>query len=263
MTSTTIVNTTLKICLVLIAVGALVGCGSSKTGGDGYGSTDNPSNDTNSTPPDIALAICSQDMSGVADLQVRLMQYSNASGQARPDFVRLKFSKIPSGWEAAGWDMMIYRWSAAPDNSTSLDSTPLFYQFEKKTPAGFDLISSNSYKYFSFDEAVALAEYNNQYEGNIQISASSAAAFASSVSLLVNVTDTTNSFQVLRVVFKQGSTIKAQANVLIPTFQADPAKYNADPRHPAVLKALHPLKDKLGQNWSDLNYYEFAKAFCF
>lgn len=252
----------LQVALIVIALLSIVGCGTSKTGGEGFGSADQSSTGEPSTSTD-ALALCSQNLSTTGDnFQVRLMQYKDNFNQTRADYVRLQFKIAPAAWQAGNWDMMVYRWTAAPDNSTSLDSSRLSYQFERRTASGFQLLHSNSYSIFNYDEVEGMAAYANTHL-NANLSASSPQAFFNDVSLLVNLRDSTNSFQVLRVVFKQGSSVVSQADVLIPTFQANPAKYNTDARHPSVLQALHPLKDKLGQSWTEANYYEFANTFCF
>ena len=251
------IQKSLQIALVLMAVASLVGCGSSKTGSEGFGSADNASTGGGPSSTDDAFALCSQNLSSTGDsFQVRLMQYKDAYNQTRADYVRLQFKVAPAAWQAGNWDMMIYRWTAAPDNNTSIDSTRLAYQFERRTASGFQLLHSNTYTIFNFEEIQQMGAYAN-------IPASSPQEFFNTASLLVNLRDSTNSFQVLRVVFKQGSTVVSQSDVLIPTFQANPAKYNADSRHPSTLQALHPLKDKMGQSWTEANYFEFANAFCF
>lgn len=240
--------------LTAVALSALVGCGSSKTSNDGFGSSALSS--TTSNAVSASMATCSQDVSGLSDLKVRIMQYVDAYGVTHPDYIRLQFVTAPSAWQTSNLDMMIYRWTAAPDNSTSLDSTPLGYQFERKSGAGFQLLGPNVYQYFNWNDIVAQGQYAN-------ISATSPQDFFNTATLLVNVKDLTNSYQVLRVVFRQNGNVVESVDVLIPSFLADPAKYDADSRHPVTLQALHPLKDKLGQSWSDTNYAEFARAFCF
>lgn len=245
-----------QIGLAVLALGALVGCGSSKSNSDGFGAVDSSSTSTPSSS--VAQAVCSQDVAGQSDLQVRLMQFVDSYSQTRSDYVRLQFRIAPAEWQTSNWDMLIYRWTAAPDNSTSMDSTPLYYQFEKKVPAGFQLLHSQSYQVMNWSEIQSYAQAVN-------VNAATPQDFFMTASLLVNLKDMTNSYQVLRVVFRDKTTgaVAKSADVLIPSFLADPAKYNADSRHPITLQVLHPLKDKLGQSWTQANYYEFARAFCF
>lgn len=242
-----------QVLFAALALTFLVACGSSKTSGSGISSADSAST---SSASDTAQAICAQDVSGQSDLKVRLMQFVDAYGQSRSDYVRLQFKLAPSAWQSNNFDMLIYRWTASPDNSSSLDSTPLPYQFEKKVPAGFQLLDATAYQIINWSEIQSYALATN-------MSASSPQDFFNSVSLLVNLKDSTNSYQVLRVVFRLNGTVMQSADVLIPTFAADPARYNADSRHPITLQVLHPLKDKLNQGWTQANFYEFARAFCF
>jgi hypothetical protein len=244
---------TLKICLIILALGFLAACGSSKTSDDGFGSANSSST---TTPSNAVQAICSQDVSNYSDLKVRLMQYKDQYNQTRSDLVRLQFKIAPSAWQTNNLDMLVYRWSSSPDNSLNMDTTPLYYQFEKKVPSGFQLISQNSYQIFNFTEIQQMGAARG-------ISATSPQDFFNTASLLVNLRDSTNAFQVLRVVFRQNGTVVESTDLLIPTFQANPTIYNADTRHSVSLQALHPLKDKAGQNWPDASWDSMAQSFCF
>lgn len=253
----------LQIGLIIIALGSMVGCGSSKTG-DGFGSADESSTDQTqiNVPAGTAMAACSEDVEGLSDLKVRLMVYQDSYGKVRPDYVRLQINKAPSGWQSGNWDLYIYRWTAASDGNTSIDSTPLQYQWERKVGSGFSLMASTWYQVFNWAEVVQMVDYVKE-SAQVDLPKDSPQAFANVASLLVGLKDTTNSYQVLRLVFKNGNTVMKEANVLIPTFIANPEKYNADPRHPPILQTLHPLKSRLGQTWTEANYLEFARSFCF
>jgi hypothetical protein len=143
-----------------------------------------------------------------------------------------------------------------------LDNSELNFQFEKKVSGGFQLIkdaSNNSltYRKFNWNDIVQMGTYAS-------ISTTSPQAFWNIASIVVDVRDTTNSYQALQIVLWDSSgTAARKVDLLIPTFQADPAKYNADSRHPQVLRNIHPLKALLGQSWSQTNYDQFARAFCF
>jgi hypothetical protein len=245
----------LQIGLCLIAMAALVGCGTSKSS-EGFGSNDNSSTVTPSGTD--AMALCSQDVAGNSELKVRVMQFVDQYGQARPDYVRLQFLKIPSGWKIGNWDMNIKRWAVSPDNKSSIDETALYYQFEKKSSTSFSLIHPSDYSYqvFNYEEVEDMSEFVGVDPG----------AFFNRHTILVNLKGDGSSFQALRVQFSVGGAageVETFVDVLIPTFQADPAKYNADTRHPYTLQILHPLKDKVGQSWTQAQYYDFTRGFCF
>lgn len=248
-------QTSLKIALCLIAIASIVSCGSNKSSSDGFGS--NTAASTTTTTSNEALATCSQDIVGNGELKVEAMQYVDIYGQAHADIIRLKFLKIPSGWAISDWDLVLKRWAASPDNKSTIDDTPLYYQFEKRTASGFSLIHPADYSYqvFNYKEVKKMATYANIAESS----------FFSQVSLLVSLKGDSSSYQALRVQFSLGAggAVETYVDLLIPTFLADPAKYNADSRHPATLQYLHPMKDKLGQGWSTSQYQDFAKSFCF
>lgn len=247
-------QTTLKLALCFIAIATIVSCGSSKSS-DGFGS-----NDSTSTTPvatNESLAYCSQDIAANSELKVQVMQYVDIYGQAHADILRLKFLKIPSGWKISDWDLVLKRWAVSPDNKSTIDDSPLHFQFEKRTASGFSLIHQSDYSYqmFNYKEVEQMATYSNINESS----------FFSNVSLLVSLKGDSTSYQALRVQFSQDANgaVETYVDLLIPTFLADPAKYNADTRHPATLQFLHPMKDKLGQAWSASQYQDFAKSFCF
>lgn len=248
----------IQILFLLSLVVFFTACGKSRT--DAFGSVDSASvgegTPASELEASLAKAYCSRDASNHSDLQVHLMQAVDAYNQPIEGFVRLKFIKAPTGWASGNWDMMMYRWTAAPDNSTSLDSQPLQYQFEKRVSSGFQMLSNNSYQYFNWEEIQQMGEYSG-------INAASPQSFFTTATLLVNLRGSTNSYQVLRVTFRQNGVIMKEADVLIPVYYANPAKYNADARHPLTLQVLHPMKDKVGQNWAEQTYTEFAQGFCF
>jgi len=244
---------TLQVGLCLIAIATLIGCGKSKTS-DGFGNSDSASNvipNTNDT-----LALCSQDVAANTELKVRVMQFVDQYGQARPDYVRIQFLKVPSGWSGSNWNLNIKRWAVSPDNKSSMDETALYYKFERKMASGFQSMSDYAYQVFNYSEVEKMAKYAEIDEAN----------FFSQSSILVNLKGDSSSFQALRIQFSEGDAagaVETYVDVLIPAFQADPAKYNADVRHPHTLQVLHPLKDKLGEAWSQSQYYDFTRSFCF
>lgn len=232
---------------------ALAACGSSKTG-DSYGSADTSSAATPSSSD--ALAVCSKDGSALSDFQVALEQYVDMYGQTRNDMVRLRIVKAPIDWKNSNLDLGIYRWSASPSGAVSTDSTPLYYQFERKVSGGFQTLTSMAYRYFNWGDIVQMGTFAN-------ISTTSPQTFFDTATLVVDLKDSTGAYQALQVVLWQGNAAAKKVDILIPTFSADPAKYNADARHPSILQQLHPLKNLLGQSWSQTQYDQFARAFCF
>ena len=236
---------------------SLIGCGSSKSSSDGFGALAQASTSPSSPVGNAtALAICSQDGSASADSQIHLQQFVDQYGQTSSNYVRLQFSMAPQAWQDGNWDLQIYRWTASADGSTSIDSKPLGFQFEQKVSGSFRPLAPEVYGIFNWTDTQAMAAHASLPAGSPQ-------EFYGATNLLVNLRDSTNSYQVLRVVLKLNGVVQRQLDALIPTFSADPALYLTEARHPAILQSLHPLKEKLGQNWTQANYFEFAKAFCF
>ncbi len=251
-----------KVILVATLTGlcflSLIGCGSSKTSSDGFGALTQASTSASSPTGNAnAVALCSQDASSLPDSQIHLQQFVDQFGQTASNYVRLQFTLAPQAWQSGNWDLMIYRWTASADGATSIDATPLSFQFEQKLAGGgYQLLAPTAYSIFNWTETQAMAAHASIAAGNPQ-------AFYGVTNLLVNLRDSTNSYQALRVALKLNGVVQRQMDALIPTFSADPAIYQSEARHPALLQSLHPLRDKLGQTWTQANYFEFAKAFCF
>lgn len=249
-------QTGLKILLVVAALFSLSACGKKSSGGSGFADSASNSADSSGGSTALSYAVCSKDMSGLSDFQVRLEQYVDNYGQAQGNLVRLQVYKAPSAWSSANWDLQVYRWTASPDGSTSIDSSPLAYQFDRKVSGGFQNMANINYTIFNWDEIVQMGAYAG-------ISTSSPQSYFNTATLVVDIRDSSASYQVLQVVLRNNGTVVKKVDVLIPQFLADPALYNADNKHPAILQALHPLKDQVNQGWSQANYAEFAKSFCF
>ncbi len=243
-----------KISLLVLMALWLTACAGNKGNGGDVTSEEAPT--TEATPTSYAL--CSGDVAGLADMNINVEQYVDAYNSPRTDLLRLRFKVAPAAWMNNNWDLQIYRWAASPDGSPSIDSSPLYYQFEKKSGAGFSLIHPSSYKYniFNWTEVTGMATYAGLKSGTPQ-------EFFNAVNLVVNVNDTTNTYQVLRVVLRQGGTVARQVDLLIPSFEADPARYKENTRHPELLQNLHPLKSYMGQTWTQANYLQFSQNFCF
>lgn len=240
--------------LLILAALYLTACASNK------GNSADPSSDTTTTQSteSTSYALCSGDVAGLSDININVEQYTDAYGSARSDLLRLRIKVAPRAWMDNNWDLQFYRWAASPDGSPSIDSSPLYYQFERKSGAGFALITPSDYQrnITNWKELTDIAKYAN-------ISAGTPQEFFNTVNLVVKINDTTNTYQVLRLVLRQSGTVARQVDLLIPVFEADPAKYNSNSRHPQLLQALHPLKSYLGQSWTQANYLQFSQNFCF
>jgi hypothetical protein len=254
-----------------------VNCGSPSSSGDGFGAVvDSTNNSSNSTDTTALLTNCSRSITAydtttgarvpTTDISVVVQRYKDQFGATRDDLMRVKFVTAPSSqWINENWDLEIYRWIASSNGST-LDSTNLSFQFERKVGSNAQLVSSNNYIFFNWAEFVGMADYVNKlpaYSSSPQISSVSPIAFFNDMNLLVNTRDASNSYQVMRLVLRRSSTGQSvrEIDVLIPSFQADPAKYAADSRHPQILSDLHPLKGQVG--FTQLQFQSVAHGACF
>lgn len=238
-----------------------VACGSSKTT-KSVGEFSSSSTDSSSK----VVATCSADPAGLTDFSATLTAFSDAFGNINMRFVRLKITKLTTDFDSNKWDLMLYRWTASPTGSTSLDPKPLFFHPERKTSNGFQkLIQSrheglNGYQVLNYDEIKQLGMYAN-------INAASAQIFLQTVDFLVDLNDETGNYKVLRVALKDsGGNEMKKLDILIPPFYANPLVYRqpGDPssRKADVLFNLHPLTSNLGQGWTDEQYLGFTKNFC-
>ena len=267
--------------LQLLAVGITLGtlfvnCGSPSTSGDGFGAVNTPSNVPN--PADqTKLTSCSKNIvaydtsSGsrvpTTDISVQVQRYKDQNGTVRDDLMRVKFVTAPSAqWIAQNWDLEIYRWMASPTGS-NLDSTNLRFQFERKVGSNAQLVSPNQYIFFKWTDFENMTTFVNSSPAfksfPTSVSDVSPIAFFNEMNLLVNTRDDSNSYHVMRLVLRNGTTGQSvrEIEVLIPAFAADPARYAADTRHPLVLQDLHPLKGQSG--YTQLQFQALGHASCF
>lgn len=259
-------NNTMKLTLAIGALWWLTSCGSSKSSGGGF---DSASTDGSVIASDAAIATCSSDVAALADFQVQVMQYGSETVSNKPDLVRVKIVKAPQEYIAEDWEVLMYRWTVADDGTNqAIDNDPLYFQFERKdTYSTFQQMTSStapvSYQAFYGGQVQQMVDYANQFTSYSPLSASSATGFFQKATFLVNLRDLKSAYQVIRIVLKKSGTVMREVDVLIPSFQADPALYNADSRHPTALQQLHPLKSKLGGTWTKDQYSEFARSSCF
>ena len=251
-------NKLMKITFAIGAIWWLTGCGSSQS--TTSGGFDSASTNPGTQPADTAVATCSTDVAHMSDFQVQVMQFPG-----RSDLVRVKIVNTPQDFIASNWEVLMYRWTAAPGGSSSIDSTPLSFQFERKDSysAFQSLTSGTPYQALYGSQVQGMVDYANQFKTLPALSSASATAFFQGATFLVDLKDQTGSFQVLRISLKNAGVVVREVDVLIPTFQADPARYNADSRHPAILQQLHPQKDKLSQSWTQNQYSAFTQSSCF
>ena len=244
--------------VALFAVLFLAGCGAKKSGPD--------SSDLGSTSLDAtgkAVAECSKDSAGLGDFEVRLTAYKDSYGRVMPQFVRMQIKKMPEQFKSENWEISTYRWTADASGHSDLDADKLPLFFQARYNGAFDYLKTNSsgqvirpYQIIDFTHEVEpIGQLTN-------IPTTTAQSFFDVASFIVDLKDSQGTYQVLRVVLRKSGAIQKEVNVLIPNFCANPATYNADPRHPEVLQQLHPLKSLVGQSWTEEQYKGFTQSWC-
>lgn len=249
--------------LSLIAILSLVGCGSKKSGGAGNTDLGSRNPDNNGK----AIAECSKatrstNMEDLGGFEVRLSAYKDAFGRILPQYARLQFKQIPEEFRTENWEINVYRWTTDPSGNTALDPQKLKMYFQARYSGQFNYLQTTvgpvmaGYQRIDFDNEVQpIGEMAN-------VPTTTAQGFFNVVSFLVDIQDPDSVYQVLRVVLRKDGEVQREADILIPTFYANPLVYNEDERHAPVLQGLHPLKDLLGQSWSEDQYKGFTQAWC-
>ncbi len=267
--------------VLLLSMGALlIGCGSSKvsSGEAIVASTSTPTTDTTTTiqGKTYGLANCSKSMSD-SGFQVQLTGMST-------QMMRLQILSLPADFKTTGVTIRVHKASVASDGSKNEDATQLPFRFEIRNSSGLIEPLASQYTYRSFDYSMmekmmdyakcnsdlltkkyfedvsyecTVAGFNNYYGATNPTD-----RFFKSVNFLVDTQDATNSFQILKVALESadGRTTYATTEILIPRFIADPQAYKNT--HPDALFQLHPLKDKLGQTWTDAQLVSLSSPFC-
>lgn len=292
----------LKAYLLLGLSLALIGCGSSKvSSGESVLASTTP-NTTSSTTviqgKNYGLANCSESASN-SDFKVRLTGMSNRVMRLQilsmPDSFRTNGSYLvvsksavdSNGNKTDDPTNLSYNFEIKNNSGTieGLANGYTYTMFDYKmtqTMMKYAMCDTNliSKKYFSDVATTYLTDFYSNTTLSCNNSSSSDAKnnqivtkyfnvfnvtnrFFNSVDLLVDTKDSTNSYQILtvRLVSEDGRSEFASTQVLIPQFVADPNVYQST--HSDTLFQLHPLKDKLGQNWSDSQYVGFTSSLCY
>jgi len=275
----------LKAGLLLTALCFLSACGASKTTSGGFDSASTDGGTTDDSGD--AIATCSKDVLNLSDFQVRAMVYTDAYGATRSNYINIKIVKAPAAFKDSNWKLQMFRWGAVGSGVTTIQDPEdrLTYQFQRaiQSPRFPSILPEGSTEYYRFSGAqilgngsdvAGLVPYANQYTGFPTIDGSTASNFFNGVVLRVDLRDSSNTFSAIRLVLRdQSGTDMRTLDILVPSFKADPNKYNAETwtvagssvlRHPVSLQNIHPLKNYTGQsNIAQSFYYEAARAFCF
>lgn len=254
----TLTNKILKITLVVSAAITLSACGSQKSFNPDSGSSDLGSN----IPQNAAKAYCSKNID-LGDAKLQVSAYYNMNGQYFPNKFRVKLVNVPSDWKANDYDMVV-RLMAASANGTMTPGSSLPFSLERPSNNGY--VSATQYQYTIFNvsyDSFGIAKGIGVIAANTNYADFQPQTLFNTVHMVVNSTDTTGAFQVLRLEFRaaNGGGVVKYIDTLLPVFHADPKEYAKT--HAPTLQALHPLKAYANQGWTQDQYKAFTDQWCF
>jgi len=218
-----------KITMALMSLLVLTSCGTSKSGTTSASAT--------STTQKV-LASCAQNSNSLISLNISAAAYAN--GSINPNYIKLKFNSISSTVKQSGYRLLLYKWKVS-NNQIVYDNTPLDISV-------YDLSTKAVTTYAETEKLTT--------------------SLSTSVGYLINLNDSSNSYQVLKlvVVNSSGTEVVTQLNMLIPQFAAVPSQYsyNTDGSIRAQnLQDLHPLKSIDTSAWSSTNFQQYFANYCF
>ncbi len=209
------------------------------------------------------VAICTRDVGKNSDLSVSAMAYKeNYSSSYRDDYIRLKFTTIPSEFQTnSDFAFQVYRWKVSSTGAVSLDETPLQLYFEQNTNGSFESVGSSGYTDVMWTDIDATLKFLGTTVG-------SGSEFFNRFNMVVNLKDAQRTYQALRIVFYNGNTVARTADLLIPSVYADPNDYKWQPSNsaaerPLSIQQLHPFYYDQSNGWTAEQYLTDMNTFCF
>jgi hypothetical protein len=244
--------------LVILAASALMGCGSRNI----QNSTDSASTASTDTPTGSKpVASCNKVVQD--DFDIRLMAVKDANGAVNNSLVRLKFVKVPDSFMSDGYNIEIRKWTAS---STGV-ITPADTASPEFANVRFDARSSsgiyNSASTWNFNLMCSTCLNIDWYNLKLLVNKdyTSANAFFDKYHLLIDLQDSTGDWKALQIVLTLNNAPVKWVDILIPTFDANPADYKLT--HPAVLNNKHPFISMLDQGFSSSQFQTQSNSFCF
>jgi hypothetical protein len=234
-------STSLYLIAITLAVISFSGCGSKTT-----------DRNTSASTASAGGAECTSFNSASTRLQGRVTTYYQ-NGQLQEDMLRLRLTDIVADFDTSpSIYIKLYRWKA--DHTTGvveIDPKALSFRVEKT----------------SGDTSVAISQpmdsINNVTAAQLRsasgITGSTSADFFSNTALVPSGAD--YSWDAIKVVVYNGSTVVGSADMLAPIFSANPNTYASN--HPGVLRELHPYWSSRAQQLSDTDWAARSKTFCF
>lgn len=252
--------------LGLLGLGALTGCGSHNTADSSIdlSSTGTPGANDRGGNSGKPTATCNKIVQG--DLEVRLMAYTDANNIRNNSLIRLKFVHVPDEYISGNYDIQIRKWTASATGVVRPANTEAPFYVNTR----IDLKSNGLYQPAStWNYNLACDTCPTLQWSNMQLIASAnggqtfnnANTFFEKFQLLLDLEDSAGDWKALQIIFMNGNVPVKYVNMLIPSFDANPADYKAT--HPLVLSNLHPLLSMLDQGFPSTQYQTESNSYCF
>ncbi len=221
----------LKLTLVATAMIVLSSCSNTKEETTSY------SSNTFASTVNKSLASCNKKMT--ADISYSSTVIQDQMGTQDNNWLKVKMNFLSPKATASGNVLKFFKWKMV-NGVPYLDQTPMsFYTYN---------ISSNT-------------------SGTTAMNQIAVSQVTTSNAFTVYLNDSQATYQVIKaVIYSADGSLVAQSDSLIPQFMANPTDYayNSDGSARATgLKALHPLNGVNTSGWSQDNYADYYKSFCF
>lgn len=228
------------------------GCGASTTTVSNASSSTSLSSTSTITSTNM-LATCNHFSATGTTLDGKVQSIANSS-----DYMRLRITGITSQFDNnSNIYVKFFRWKTNSDGTSYIDSNPL--TFHMSTPGygsdgnGGNVLSDSSgnseYTTVNVSNLKTLA--TNNYE-----SFSSSSSFLNSHDFILH--GLSIDWKVVKIALFSSGTSIASADILLPSFAANPTTYAAG--HTSLLYQLHPFYGQTGQ--VDQYYMNGARGFC-
>ncbi|WP_413288262.1 hypothetical protein [Bdellovibrio sp. HCB337] len=240
-------QTTLKAALLLTILAMLTACGSFKqndlTEFSSRAPVDTPTAKTE-------LIYCNEKtQSGIT---AKVVAYTDAANQIRYDYMKVKFTKMPSSFGSGDY-IHFYRWQANAAGQTYIDRNPVQARFE--TLDGQILTNFDSVMHWGQVSAIAakwgITDVNK---------------FFQYVRLVIDIRDPQAEFDALKIAMYNTNNVNTiNMDMLMPAFAARPADYANDrgATRAMSLQALHPFASMINENWTAAQFKSMTTNFCF
>lgn len=190
----------------------------------------------------------------MAQLKFNTMIYRDSAGTTHYDLLQGKIQNMVETFRNGTEYVRFFRWKVDSDGTYYQDPIPLQVRVHAEDTGQ----AITNYQDFIRWDMVSAYAASRGLSG-------SAANFFTRVRILMDVRDPYADYDAITIAYYDGSnTLLAQANMLIPTFYANPSDYATDPAGYArstLLTALHPFAAQTGLTAA--NYQTMANNFCY